>query len=252
MPEAGMNRFATIATGLLSLVGFVGAAPAADLPARTYSKAPAPVASIAYDWSGFYLGGQVGYAASSGSYTYFEPAANEAFGFSPGSFIGGGHAGLQGQWGSGVFGIEGTYNVLDQNQTDISVLLPGRIRMLSTKDIATVVGKAGYAAGAWLFYVKGGFADAKINSFVTNPASGVFAGVNSWQTGYTVGGGVDYMLAKGWIAGVDFNYYDFRFNRPAIASSGIATNFTGKNDVYAGMFRLSYLFNWASPVIAKY
>ncbi|MGD0849779.1 hypothetical protein, partial [Bradyrhizobium sp.] len=31
-------------------------------------------------------------------------------------------------------------------------------------------------------------------------------------------------------------------------SSGIPSNLTGKNDVYAGMFRLSYLFNWASPV----
>src|SRR5665213_700457 len=228
--------------------GFAGTASAADPPARTYSKAPAVFAPIAYDWSGFYLGGQGWYAGSSGSYALVEPAVTEAFRFNPNSFIGGGHAGLQGQWGSGVFGVEATYNALDQKQTDIAVLLRGRLRMLSTKDIATVVGKAGYAAGPLLFYVKGGFADARIDTFGVNPASGVFGDVNAWQTGFTLGGGMDYMFAKGWIAGVDFNYYDFRFDRPVAASSGVATNFTGKNDVYAGMFRLSYLFSWTGPV----
>jgi outer membrane immunogenic protein len=230
----------------IATVALVAPALAADLPARTYSRAPAIAAPIAYDWSGFYLGGQVGYAGSSGSYTLSQPAGNEAFSFSPSSFIGGGHAGLQGQLGSGVYGIESTYSVLDQNQTDIAVLLPGRLRLFSTKDIATVVGKAGYAAGPWLFYVKGGFAGAKIDTFAINPATGVFGGANAWQSGYTLGGGVDYMFAQNWIAGVDFNYYHFGFNRPVIATDGTPTNFTGKNDVYAGMFRLSYLFNWAN------
>jgi outer membrane immunogenic protein len=238
--------------GTVAVLAMATSASAADLAARPYTKVPAPLMVAMYDWTGFYLGGQVGYAGSSGSYTLFQPAANEAFSFNPSSFIGGGHAGLQGQWGSGVFGIEGTYSVLDQNQTDLAVLLPGRLRLLSTRDIATIVGKAGYAAGPWLLYVKGGFADAKINTYGINPASGVFGGANAWQTGYTVGGGVDYMFAKSWIAGVDFNYYHFSFNRPVTASDGTLTNFTGKNDVYAGMFRLSYLFNWASPVVARY
>jgi hypothetical protein len=34
--------------------------------------------------------------------------------------------------------------------------------------------------GALLFYVKGGFADAKINIFNINPASGVFGNTNGW------------------------------------------------------------------------
>jgi hypothetical protein len=34
--------------------------------------------------------------------------------------------------------------------------------------------------------------------------------------------------------------------------AGVATSFTGRNDVHAGMFRLSYLFNWAGAVVAKY
>jgi outer membrane immunogenic protein len=55
---------------LLTMVGLValGTAPAlaADLPARTYTKAPALVAA-AYDWSGFYAGINGGGASSPAS-----------------------------------------------------------------------------------------------------------------------------------------------------------------------------------------
>ena len=37
----------------------MGSAHAADLPVRTYTKAPVLV-TPAYDWSGFYLGGHIG------------------------------------------------------------------------------------------------------------------------------------------------------------------------------------------------
>ena len=40
---------------VVALVGTAASASAADLPARTYTKAPPMVAAI-YDWSGFYIG----------------------------------------------------------------------------------------------------------------------------------------------------------------------------------------------------
>ncbi len=49
---------------LLGTIGFVAmAAPAvaADMPARTYTKAPPPVIAPVYDWSGFYIGGNGGW-----------------------------------------------------------------------------------------------------------------------------------------------------------------------------------------------
>src|ERR1700757_149573 len=58
-----MHRFAIIGAGLLSIAGLTGAASAADLPARTYTKAPALVAAV-YDWSGFYVGLNGGGASS--------------------------------------------------------------------------------------------------------------------------------------------------------------------------------------------
>ena len=50
-----MHRLAIIGGGLLSIAGFVGGASAADLPARTYTKAPAMVAPVS-NWGGFYVG----------------------------------------------------------------------------------------------------------------------------------------------------------------------------------------------------
>jgi len=46
--------------GAAALIAFGVTANAADLPARVYTKALA-VAPV-YDWSGFYIGGHVGYA----------------------------------------------------------------------------------------------------------------------------------------------------------------------------------------------
>ncbi|MGA8611822.1 MAG: hypothetical protein WB760_08920, partial [Xanthobacteraceae bacterium] len=131
------------------------------------------------------------------------------------------------------------------NQTDPSVLSPGRLRSLTTNDIDTVVGKVGYTWDHWMLYAKGGWADARINTFAINPASGVFGNATNWQGGYTVGTGLDYMVARNWIIGVDFNYYDFHFDRSALATDGTTSTWSNTNsNIYSVMARASYLFNW--------
>ena len=57
-----MRRFAIIGVGLVSVAGFAGAASAADLPARVYTKAP--VVAPIYNWGGFYIGLNGGGASS--------------------------------------------------------------------------------------------------------------------------------------------------------------------------------------------
>ena len=59
----GMRRLAVAAAAMVTTAAFAGAAAAADLPARTYTKAPAMVAAI-YDWSGFDIGVNGGGASS--------------------------------------------------------------------------------------------------------------------------------------------------------------------------------------------
>src|SRR5688572_24185208 len=133
-------------------------AQAADLPARVPVVRAPPVAVVTYDWAGFYIGGQLGWAWSRSEYTLDNGIVIEGFRHDPNSWIGGGHVGLQGQWGNWLLGVEGTYAATHLDSTVLSVLLPGRQRTLSLDAIATIVGKAGIAFNNWLFYVKGGLA----------------------------------------------------------------------------------------------
>lgn len=63
-----MHRLVIVGAGLLSIAGVVGAASAADLPARMYTKA-SPVVAPVYDWTGFYIGLNGGGASSHECYT---------------------------------------------------------------------------------------------------------------------------------------------------------------------------------------
>jgi outer membrane immunogenic protein len=93
--------------------------------------------------------------------------------------------------------------------------------------------------------VKGGWADARINTFAINTATGVNGSATQWQGGWTIGGGLDYMFAPNWIAGIDFNYYNFKFNRTATATDFTISNWYNTNsNIYAVTARLDYLFNW--------
>ena len=47
--------------GAATLIALAAPAVAADIPARTYSRAPAYTApAVVYNWTGFYIGGHVG------------------------------------------------------------------------------------------------------------------------------------------------------------------------------------------------
>src|ERR1039458_5472305 len=72
---------------LSAVAAFTGSALAADLPARTYSKAPAVVAP-APSWTGFWISGGLGYGMM--EYQHSETAATAPFAlFRPGLDTGG-------------------------------------------------------------------------------------------------------------------------------------------------------------------
>jgi outer membrane immunogenic protein len=232
-------------------------AMAADLPARAYTKAPAFVE--ANDWSGIYIGGQVGYDWAVNRYTYNNGAGivedfNETQQASnPGSVAGGGRIGIQKQWSNWVLGIEGNYNWTSLKQADSGVLAPGTLRSWKTDGIAAVVGKVGYSFDRWMIYAKGGWADADINTFAIDPATGINGGAKKWQSGYTIGTGIDYKITQNWIAGAEFNYYNFKYDRSVLNAGGTIGTWSNSNaNIYSLLFSLSYLFNWSSPVVAKF
>jgi len=58
-----MKKFLLGTIGLVAL-GMAAPAVAADLPARPYTPPPPPYVAPIYDWSGFYIGGNGGWAQS--------------------------------------------------------------------------------------------------------------------------------------------------------------------------------------------
>src|SRR5215471_228131 len=100
-----------------------GAASAADLAARPYTKAPAYIEPL-FNWTGFYVGGHIGGAWTNEQ--WINSANTTAFGdLSPGQgfrqrgsgIMGGAQIGYNWQASNYVFGLEGTISGLDNHGT---------------------------------------------------------------------------------------------------------------------------------------
>ena len=239
------------------LAAVSGSAMAADLGRPAPAPAPAPVYKapppMIYSWTGCYLGGHVGGVWSNDSYTLDNGAFVESFSFNPNSWIGGGQLGCQMQASSFVFGVEGTWSGTDLKQTNKSVVDPLRNRTFKLDEIATVTGRLGVAFDRWMIYGKGGWADGRIDTFALNTATNVSIDLNAWQSGWTVGGGIEWMMWQNLVLGAEFNYYSFKFDRSGLDNVGGTSRFFNTNaNVYSAMVRASWLFNWGGPVTARY
>jgi outer membrane immunogenic protein len=228
--------------------GIAGAAfcGASALAADLRTKAPAYVGPVAVGgWSGFYLGGNIGYAwghsdavtsAACGPFIpfYFDcgnQALVQASGtgrLSPKGFTGGFQAGLNWQAGPLVYGAELDFGAFDLEASRTAssayvAVIPGvpftTSLSIETHWLLTARGRIGWTPTPnMLLYATGGLALTKIevaNSFVdfnTVPVdlSGRGAGSGSeTKVGWTIGGGSEWMLASNWTAKAEYLYVDF-------------------------------------------
>jgi outer membrane immunogenic protein len=165
------------------------AASAADMQARPYTKAPPAVVSPAYNWSGFYIGamGGFGWETDAGS----------------GGF-GGGTVGYNWQLPGSqfVFGVEvdaAGASIKDSFLVDVGVTQENK-----TNAFGSVTGRAGFAVDAALLYAKGGFAWANAKTSFTD---GMLTVSDSHtHTGYTIGGGLEYLFTPNWSAKAEYMY----------------------------------------------
>ena len=68
-----MKKFLLGTVGLVAL-GMAAPASAADMAARPYAKAPAPMMAAMYNWSGFYVGVNGGWGSSNKRWDFVTPA----------------------------------------------------------------------------------------------------------------------------------------------------------------------------------
>jgi outer membrane immunogenic protein len=184
----GQQMKRLLLAGVALSVATVTSASAADMQARPYSKAPPAVVSPAYNWSGFYIGAM-------GGYGWGTDAGSGGFG--------GGTVGYNWQLPGSqfVFGVE--VDAAGASIKDSFVEDFGGIPVTTESKInsfGSVTGRAGFAMDAALIYAKGGYAWANNKATISAPAIGLTSSDSQTHSGFTIGGGLEYMFAPNWSA----------------------------------------------------
>jgi outer membrane immunogenic protein len=242
MHKGTMRRLLLTTVGLAGAAIFSTAAMAADLSRPVYKAPPAGVMPAAYDWTGFYIGGHVGYG-------WADKGWGDAFGLNlshnADGILGGGQAGFNYQVGQFVFGVEG-----DVTGTGMK---GGAAALGSTFDTkvdwtSTLTGRAGLAFDRWLVYGKGGVAWAG-EHFSTNRYTVGTVELDDTRVGWTVGAGVEWAFAPQWSAKLEYNYMDFGTKTYSFAP-GRATDID--QQVQQVKFGINYKFGGGGPILARY
>jgi high affinity Mn2+ porin len=214
-----------------------GAANAADLSRALPTKAPPAAATpAADDWTGFYAGGHLGYAAGFSDWAATQAGAAtpslsgsldlfQGYDFSTGrgSYLLGFQAGSNYMLPSRiVLGAEADVSfpsVLGASQAIASPLIGQAIYRDQVEMSGTVRGRIGYAPGHWLFYATGGFAysfDEISRTQVAGVAIGGTAVAGTVENlfmvpriGGAVGGGVEVALTPRWMARLEYLFTDY-------------------------------------------
>jgi outer membrane immunogenic protein len=103
-----------------------------------------------------------------------------------------------------VFGIEtdAAWSDIKYSQSAFGLTLTDKIQ-----SFGSVTGRLGFTANAALFYVKGGYAWAE--NEVSASAFGLTGSESHVHSGWTVGGGLEYMFVPNWSGKIEYMYADY-------------------------------------------
>jgi outer membrane immunogenic protein len=247
-----MKKILLGTVGLVALSMAAGPASAADLAARpVYTKAP-PMMQALYDWSGFYLGINGGWAQSNDRRT--DPTGALFGDHDANGGTVGGQVGYRWQASQFVFGLEAQGNWADVNGSTANLLAPGGATIRSKMDaFGLFTGQVGYAWNNVLLYAKGGAAVTDRNyDFIT--AGGALGSSTGYDTRWspTVGAGIEYGFAPNWSAGIEYNHiFEDRHNANFVTPGGVVVagdRAGGDTDMVLG--RLNYRLG--GPGLGRY
>jgi outer membrane immunogenic protein len=263
-----MNRIFYAGIALIAFAASGQPSTAADMPSRI-AKAPAPVAAQVFNWSGFYVGANAGYAWGRATATD-TPASNGVCwaqcGFQWGPDVDGFTGGLQAGWNvqtqNWLLGIEGDVGYLglkgiapDPNAAPAMVEARGGW-------FATLRGRAGVLfSPSVLVYGTGGviYADTRTNVFRIPTIN--TSDADGW--GWTAGAGVEASLSHAWSWKLEYLYYDLGNERVSglIGATGTTQFFDIKQTGHIVRAGLNYRFATGkypvgktppAPVVTKY
>jgi outer membrane immunogenic protein len=245
------------------------------LGASQHARADADLAR--YDWTGTYAGIHMGGTwGSTGAFDldgYNIPPGGAAFAQSgpplpPGDrwhadtagFVVGGQLGYNWQIGALLLGLEGDVGQLGlTGNAATNSPFAGRDTSSRTEIdfYLTARGRIGYVADNWLFYGTGGYfgADTRVEiidtCFVFPPCgrSTIDARDRSFRSGWTAGGGIEWMFSQAWTAKAEYLYYDLGATTASGLAAGVGPTFSWDLDTHGNIARaaVNYRFNWFEP-----
>ncbi len=205
------------------------------------------------NWSGFYLGGNVGTGISRDRVAIDDINAGTSalFNLAPHGFIGGAQAGYNWQSGNIVFGLETDFqgSTMEDNRTSV-YYTPDNLSLNFNSKLqwlGTVRGRLGYAVGPSLFYATGGFAYGDVKTAING------VGFSDTRTGWTVGGGIETpftllgLFGPNWTATTEYLYVDLGDHSFDLGGSVALT--TGAQE---HIFRTGLNYHFNTPVVTKY
>jgi outer membrane immunogenic protein len=271
----GISAFVSlIATGAI----------AADLPVKTYTKAPVYV-DPGFDWTGFYIGGNIGYSwgqsrdtstITNGAGTVLFTSTDKT---SLDGIVGGGQIGYNWQMQRGVFGLEADIQGTDEKGSRSftcgigvctpplgnfnALVLPGPAVPVTLNQkidwFGTVRGRIGYLVDPRvLIYATGGLAYGEVGSSATiGVVPTAFGTVTNTHVGWTAGFGIEGAIGGNWTARLEYLYVDlgtvngsFLTTIGGLGGGALSSNYSSR--VTDNVLRVGVNYKFGGPVVAKY
>jgi outer membrane immunogenic protein len=193
------------------------AALAADLGARTYTKAPAMMAPVS-NWSGFYIGADAGYAfngSSSGALTNSVGLGALPYDANLKGGLGGGFVGYNYQMQQFVIGVEADWQAASLRGTSGpgfvtsggSVFGPF-VETSKVKDYGSLRGRLGAAFDRLLVFGTAGWAGGSFSTKYTSNGVPLITNDHRATDGWSVGAGLEYAFTNNFLGRIEYRHTD--------------------------------------------
>jgi len=229
-----------VTTGFAGLA-MISSAQAADLPQQPALRAPVYMPPP-FTWTGFYLGGNIG--GVYGSSTLTDNFTGVGVTGTLGGWQGGGQVGFNYQIGAFVGGVEGTFDWTSLNSTTGGVPVAGGALQVAAKTqwISTAAARFGFAADRALFYGKAGGGWVGNNATATDLVTGLSASSSNTNSGWLLGGGVEYAFTPNWTVKLEYDYLGLR-GWPAMNPLNLADSVNIKRQI--NMFNVGFNYKFS-------
>jgi outer membrane immunogenic protein len=238
----------------VAAIAVASGAEAADLGMPRGAVAGVVVAPV-FNWTGFYVGGDIGYWTGPSSITY--PVSAFSASVSPNGIKLGGHLGYRHQFANNfVLGVEADLSWLGGSNREGTVVnsAPAVARVRGSWD-GSVRGTAGFAIDRALIYATGGVSFIQTNGCTAAAPGAACAALTQFggtRAGWTIGAGLAYAVTPN--VSIRGEYLYANYGTRTYVTPGVVPGATShKLDTHTIRVGASYIFSTGpSAVIARY